>query len=114
MKKIGEFSLRFKDGGSQKDMPVEVLVDRENTVVLLDCQCCEDTLSSKLPGGVLIPIASTLKTFFENNGMRIVRVRTSGNLMRRTYKGVMDDSLVPEMKDLLEKKVSDFSKKRKR
>ncbi|MHA2423820.1 MAG: hypothetical protein ACXAEF_03475 [Candidatus Thorarchaeota archaeon] len=114
MKKLGEFSLRFKEAGNQKTMPIEVMVDRENTTVILDCDCCQETLSSRLPGGVLIPIASTLKRFFEENGMRIVRVRTSGSMMRRTYKGVMDKSLLPTMINHLEKKVSEFSKRRKK
>ncbi|MCK5152009.1 MAG: hypothetical protein KAQ65_09215 [Candidatus Thorarchaeota archaeon] len=113
MKKLGEFSLRFKDAGSQKTMPIEVLVDRENTTVILDCDCCQETLSSKLPGGILIPIASTLKKFFEGNGMRIVRVRTSGNMMRRTYKGVMDEALLPDMISHLETRITEFSKRRK-
>ena len=113
MKKLGEFSLRFKDSDGQKTMPIEVMVDRESTTVILDCDCCRETLSSKLPGGILIPIASTLKKFFEANGMRIVRVRTSGNIMRRTYKGVMDEALIPDMISHLETKVSDFSKRRK-
>ena len=114
MKKVGEFSLRFKEAGNQKTMPIEVMVDRENTTVILDCDCCQETRSSRLPGGVLIPIASTLKKFFEENGMRIVRVRTSGSMMRRTYKGVMDEKLIPEMIKHLEKRVSEFSKKRKK
>ncbi|MHA1906154.1 MAG: hypothetical protein ACW98Y_02580 [Candidatus Thorarchaeota archaeon] len=114
MKKLGEFSLRFKESGNQKTMPIEVMVDRENTTVILDCDCCQETLSSRLPGGVLIPIASTLKKFFEENGMRIVRVRTSGSMMRRTYKGVMDEALIPDMVTHLEKKVSEFSKRRKK
>ncbi len=114
MKKLGEFSLKFKDSGGNKSMPIEVMVDRENTTVILDCDCCQETLSSRLPGGVLIPIASTLKKFFEKNGMRIVRVRTSGTMMRRTYKGVLDEALIPEMISHLEQRVSDFSKRRKR
>ena len=114
MKKLGEFSLRFKEAGNQKTMPIEVMVDRENTTVILDCDCCQETLSSRLPGGILIPIASTLKKFFEENGMRIVRVRTSGSMMRRTYKGVMNEELLPEMITHLEKRVSEFSKKRKK
>lgn len=113
MKKLGEFSLKFKEGGKQKTMPVEVLADRENTIVILDCDCCQEALSNRLPGGVLIPIASALKKFFESNGMRIVRVRASGNLMRRTYKGVLDESLIEEMQKSLELQISKFSKRRK-
>jgi len=113
MKKLGEFSLKFKEEGKQKSMPVEVLADSENTIVVLDCDCCKETLTNRLPGGVLIPIASTLKRFFESNGMRIVRVRAAGALMRRTYKGILDESLIPEMHKTLEAKISEFSKRRK-
>ncbi len=113
MKKLGEFSLKFKEDGKQKNMPVEVLADNENTIVVLDCDCCKETLSNRLPGGILIPIASSLKKFFESNGMRIVRVRSSGTLMRRTYKGVLDDALIPEMQKSVETRMADFSKRRK-
>ncbi len=114
MKKLGEFELQFKEEGAQKTMPVEVLVDRENTIVVLDCNCCQDTLSSRLPGGVLIPIASTLKSFFENHGMRNLGVRVSGTTMRRTYKGLADETIIPDMKKELESSVSAFSKRRKK
>ncbi|MDF1538489.1 MAG: hypothetical protein P1Q69_06265 [Candidatus Thorarchaeota archaeon] len=113
MKKLGEFSLKFKEDGKQKSMPVEVLADNENTIVVLDCDCCKETLSNRLPGGILIPIASSLKKFFESNGMRIVRVRASGTLMRRTYKGVLDEALIPEMQKSVEIRMADFSKRRK-
>jgi len=114
MKKLGEFELQFKDVGGQKTMPVEVLVDRENTIVVLDCNCCQELLSSRLPGGVLIPIASTLKAFFETHNMRNLTVRASGTLMRRTYKGLADESFIPDMRAELERSVAEFSKRRKR
>ncbi len=114
MKKLGEFELQFKEDGKQKTMPVEVLVDRENTIVVLDCNCCQDMISSRLPGGVMIPIASTLKTFFETHGMRNLGVRVSGSVMRRTYKGLADETFVPDMKKELEESVSTFSKRRKK
>ena len=95
-------------------MPVEVLVDRENTIVVLDCKCCQNTISSRLPGGVLIPIASTLKNFFETHGMRNMGVRVSGVIMRRTYKGLADETFIPDMKKELEESVSTFSKRRKK
>jgi hypothetical protein len=112
MKKLGEFTLQFKSGGSKKSMPVEVLLDQDNTMVIFDCSCCQEIVSSRLPGGVMIPIASTLKMFFEAHGMRNADVRVSGNLMRRIYKGSLDESLVPEMRKLLETRVTKFSKMR--
>ena len=111
MKQLGEFTL---DLGHKKYMPVEVLVDNENTLILIDCNCCEEFLSRRLPGGVLIPIASSLKTFFETRGMRNIDVNVSGVLMRRTYKGLMDISDLPEMTKELEDAVSKFTRKRKK
>ena len=114
MKRLDEFPLQLGSGrGSKKEIPVEVLVDRENTIVLLDCECCQELLSSRLPGGVLIPIASTLKSFFESRGMRNIDVSVSGTQMRRTYRGVIDPELVPEMRKELETAVAKFTKKRK-
>ena len=111
MKQLGEFTL---DLGHKKYMPVEVLVDNENTLILIDCNCCEEFLSRRLPGGVLIPIASSLKTFFETRGMRNIDVNVSGVLMRRTYKGLMDICGLPEMTKELEDVVSKFTRKRKK
>jgi hypothetical protein len=111
MKQLGEFTL---DLGHKKHMPVEVLVDNDNTLILLDCNCCEEFLSRRLPGGVLIPIASALKTFFENRGMRNIDVNVSGVLMRRTYKGIMDPNDLPEMIQELEQAVNRFTRRRKK
>lgn len=115
MKSLDEFPLRLKGGSrsKKKEIPVEVLVDHENTYVVLNCECCMELLASRLPGGILIPIASTLKTFFEDIGMRNIAVRVTGPLMRRTYRGVIDGDKIPEMKKLLESAVEKFSKKRK-
>jgi len=112
MKSLGEFDLQFKSDRSKKIIPVEVLVDQENTIVLLDCSCCLELISSRLPGGIMIPIASTLKEFFKIHGMRNLGVRVSGNMMRRTYRGIIDAEQVPIMKKELDKRVSKFSKKR--
>ncbi len=113
MKSLVKFELRFKSDGSKKTMPVEVLVDRESTFVILDCKCCKNIISRRLPGGVLIPISSSLKKFFENNGMRNISVKVSNHIMTRTYRGIIDSALIPEMQKLLETRVSQFSKKRK-
>ncbi|MFW9926182.1 MAG: hypothetical protein ACFFDM_05375 [Candidatus Thorarchaeota archaeon] len=111
MKQLGEFTL---DLGSKKHMPVEVLIDNENTIILIDCDCCEEYLSSRLPGGVLIPIASALKNFFKTRGMRNIDVNVSGVQMRRTYKGLMEEADLPEMTEILEQAVYNFTKKRKK
>ena len=113
MKSLTKFELRFKSDRSKKTMPVEVLVDRESTFVILDCRCCKDLVSRRLPGGVLIPISSSLKKFFENNGMRNISVNVSDYIMTRIYRGIIDSALIPEMQKLLETRVSQFSKKRK-
>ena len=111
MKQLGKFLL---DLGHKKHMPVEVLVDNDSTLILIDCNCCEEFLSRRLPGGVLIPIATALKTFFEGHGMRNIDVNVSGVMMRRTYKGIMDEADLPEMIKELEKAVSKFTRKRKK
>ncbi|RDE14241.1 MAG: hypothetical protein C4K47_04690 [Candidatus Thorarchaeota archaeon] len=119
MKQVASFALRLDNGNgrqskaSQNQLPVQVLIDGTNTIVVIDCQCCKELLASRLPGGVLIPIASALKDFFEDHGMRNVGVKASGPLMRRTYKGVIDGSILDDMKRLLENAVSEFSSKRK-
>ncbi|MGY5871336.1 MAG: hypothetical protein RTV72_03735 [Candidatus Thorarchaeota archaeon] len=110
MKQIGEFTLNLS---SKREMPVEILLDNENTIIMIDCQCCVEYLSSRLPGGVLIPIASALKNFFGEKGMRNLDVNVSGNTMRRTYKGLMNQEDVPEMTKELEKAVKKFSRKKK-
>ncbi|MHA2140544.1 MAG: hypothetical protein ACXADC_16395 [Candidatus Thorarchaeota archaeon] len=115
MKRLGGFDLRLKRSlrSSGESIPIEVLVDSENTIVVLDCSCCEELLASRLPGGVLIPIASSLKVFFGNRDMRNIEVQVNGALMRRTYKGTCVDSIVPEIKDVLEGAVAKFNRKRK-
>ncbi len=115
MKRIGGFDLRLEKSlrSSRKSIPVEVLVDSENTIIVLDCSCCEDLLASRLPGGVLIPIASSLKSFFGTKDMRNLDVRVNGTIMRRTYKGTCMENAVPEIKDALEGAVAKFNEKRK-
>ncbi|MFX1368241.1 MAG: hypothetical protein ACFFAY_06575 [Promethearchaeota archaeon] len=113
MRRLGEFELRL-DRFARKRMPVEVLVDTENTTVVLDCRCCEELLANKLPGGILIPIASALKGYFEALGMRNIEVNVSGVLMRRTYRGIIDQSHIHNLKTTLENAVSKFGKKRKK
>ncbi|UCE11553.1 MAG: hypothetical protein JSW61_06365 [Candidatus Thorarchaeota archaeon] len=117
MKSLDKFPLRHASGSRRKSaeagISVEVMTDQSNTIMMLDCSCCEELLSSRLPGGVLIPIASTLKTFFKSMGMRNIDVRVSGSTMIRTYRGVIDKSQIPEMRKLLEIAVSDFAKKRR-
>ncbi|MFW9803822.1 MAG: hypothetical protein ACFFFC_14265 [Candidatus Thorarchaeota archaeon] len=116
MKRLGGFDLRLERSlrSSRKSIPVEVLVDTENTIIVLDCSCCEDLLASRLPGGVLIPIASSLKSFFGTRNMRNIDVQVSGSLMRRTYKGICMEDAVPEIKSVLEGAVSKYNKKRKK
>jgi rhodanese-related sulfurtransferase len=110
MKQLGEFTLKLS---SKREMPVEILTDNENTIIVIDCRCCEEYLSRRLPGGVLIPIASALKTFFGDRGMRNIDVNVSGIRMRRTYKGLMDDADVLQMIKELEKAVTKFTRKKK-
>ena len=110
MKKLETFTLKLD---KKRKMPVEVLVDSESTIILLDCSCCEEFVSSRLPGGVLIPIASALKIFFEDRGMRNTSVNVDGATMQRTYKGVVEKSDLTDMSKVLEEAVSKFTKKRK-
>ncbi|TFG27600.1 hypothetical protein EU528_12575 [Candidatus Thorarchaeota archaeon] len=110
MKQIGEFTLSLS---SKREMPIEVLLDHENTIIMIDCQCCEEYLSSRLPGGVLIPIASALKNFFGEKGMRNLDVNVSGTMMRRTYKGLMNQEDIPDMTKSLEQAVKKFTRKKK-
>jgi len=111
MKQLGEFTLNL---ASKKQMPVEVLVDNENTVILIDCTCCEEYLSRRLPGGVLILIASALKNYFKARGMRNIDVNVSSLQMRRVYKGQIDETDLPEMIEILEQAVTKYTKKRKK
>jgi hypothetical protein len=111
MKQLGEFTLNI---GSKKQMPVEVLIDNENTIVLIDCTCCEEYLSRRLPGGVLILIASALKKYFKTRGMRNIDVNVSNLQMRRIYKGLIDEADLSEMIEILEQAVTKFTKKRKK
>jgi hypothetical protein len=115
MKRLGGFDIRLEKsfGFSGRRIPVQILVDQETTTVTLDCGCCEELVANKLPGGVLIPIASTLKLYFKERGMRNVSVGVSGTLMRRTYSGVADETMIPEMRGLLKEAVSSFRKKRR-
>ena len=110
MKRIGEFTLNLS---SKREMPIEVLLDNENTIIMIDCHCCEEFLSSRLPGGVLIPIASALKTFFGDKGMRNLDVNVSSNVMRRTYKGLMNQEDIPDMATELEQAVKKFTRTKK-
>lgn len=110
MKQIGKFTLNLS---SKREMPIEVLLDSENTILMIDCHCCEENLSSRLPGGVLIPIASTLKSFFGEKGMRNLNVNVSGLVMRRTYKGLMEQDDIPEMTKRLEVSVKKFTRRKK-
>ena len=110
MKQLGGFTVKL---GSKREMPIEVLTDNENTIVVIDCKCCEEYLSSRLPGGVLIPIASALKTFFGERGMRNIDVTVSGIRMRRTYKGFMNQEDLPQMVKELESAVGKFTRKKK-
>ena len=117
MKRLGGFDLRLERSlrSSRKSIPVEVLVDTENTIIVLDCSCCENLLASRLPGGVLIPIATSLKSFFGTKDMRNIDVQVNGTLMRRTYRGICREDAVPEIKNVLEGAVSKYNKmKRKR
>ena len=110
MKQLETFTLKLD---KKRKMPVEVLVDSESTIILLDCSCCEEFVSSRLPGGVLIPIASALKIFFEERGMRNTSVNVDGVTMQRTYKGVIEKTDLADMTKVLEQAVSKFTKKRK-
>ncbi|TFF96173.1 hypothetical protein EU546_01935 [Candidatus Thorarchaeota archaeon] len=110
MKQLGAFTL---DLGKNREMPVEVLVDSENTILVIDCNCCREFVSSRLPGGALIPIASALKDFFGRRGMRNTSVDVNGVVMRRTYKGLLDEAEIPSMTQDLESAVKNFTRKRK-
>ncbi len=118
MKRLGTFDLILNEShlrtirGSKKKIPVEVFVDNENTLVILNCECCRELLASRLPGGVLIPIASALKSFFEERGMRNIDVIVSDNTMQRIYKGMIDESLFNQLKTVLQEAVRQYIRKR--
>jgi hypothetical protein len=114
MNKIGAFDLHLKKGRKARIIKVEVFTASQDTIIKLDCGCCPELLASKLPGGVIIPIASTLKIFFENMGMRNleVNVNRDANTMERIYRGLIDKKLFGEMKDQLTKAVKRFNNKR--
>ncbi|TXT55110.1 MAG: hypothetical protein BAJATHORv1_40019 [Candidatus Thorarchaeota archaeon] len=109
-----ETSPLSKIRGSEKRIPVEILVDYENTYVILDCGCCPELLASRLPGGVLIPIASSFKTFFEKHNMRNVAVDVDGNKMTRTYRGNIEAEEVDSLRESVQTAIFDFMKKRKK
>ena len=110
MKLIGTFTLNLS---SKREMPVEVLLESENTIVMINCQCCQEFLASRLPGGVLIPIASALKIYFGEKSMRNLDVNVSGSMMRRTYKGQITAEDIPGLTKELEKAVKKFTRKKK-
>ncbi len=114
MKRLGEFDIQLEKsfGFSGRRIPVQILVDQECTVVTLDCGCCEELLANKLPGGVLIPIASALKLYFKDRGMRNISVGVNGTTMHRTYKGIADEAMIPELRRILKEAVLRFRKKR--
>ena len=118
MKQLGEFQLEYSERagriarGPKKRIPIEVLIDGANTVVLLNCGDCRDLLKNKLPGGVLIPIVSVFRRFFKSRSMRNLDVQVDGFIMRRTYNGVLDQSSIPELEEQLQLVVDKFSKRR--
>ncbi len=96
--------------GKNKDIIIEVLIDDSHTIILLDCKCCPDLLSSKLPRGVLIPISSTLKTFFEEHGIRNLGVNVNGTIMSRNYNNPLSPEHIPELRKRMESAVKKFIK----
>lgn len=114
---LGSFDVSLPDSLTGVDksvstMPIEVLIEDGRTVVSIDCSCCAELLSSRLPAGVLIPIASALKTFFERSGMRNLDVEVRGNVMRRIYEGEMEASMVQPMASRVKRSVEEFARKR--
>lgn len=114
---LGSFDVPLPDSltginKSADSMPIKVLLEDGKTVVSIDCSCCKELLSSRLPGGVLIPIASALKTFFERSGMRNLDVEVRGNVMRRIYEGEMEASMVETMASRVKHSVKEFARKR--
>ncbi len=119
MRRLGGFELHFevrakgKRRTEKKTIPIDLFQDEDTTIVELDCSCCPDLLANRLPGGVLIPVASAFKSFFERHGLRNAGVRVRGTFMRRTYRGVLDPSLLPAMKREVEEAVMRFSSRRR-
>jgi hypothetical protein len=114
LKKLGTFELTMKQGlTSRKKIPVEVFLDYENTILSLDVSCCPDFLARRLPGGALIPIASALKSFFEEKGMRNVDVSVQGSIMLRTYRGIIEEDSLPLLEREMQIAVEKFTKKGK-
>ncbi|MEM2141791.1 MAG: hypothetical protein QXS20_09455 [Candidatus Thorarchaeota archaeon] len=120
MKQIALFDLRLDRPlaavvkGSDRRLSVEVFVDTENTTIVIDCSCCRELLTNKLPGGALIPITSSLKRFFESRNMRNIGVRVSGNTMRRVYRGVLDPASIPELHNVLQESLDAYNRNRPR
>ena len=114
MNKVGAFDLHLEKGRNPKSIKVEVLTNSQDTIIRLDCGCCPELLASKLPGGVIIPIASTLKLFFEKIGMRNLEVNVDrdANTMERVYRGIIDKSTYKEIKQKLTKAIKRFNNKR--
>ena len=114
MNKVGAFDLHLEKGRNARVIKVEVYTDSQDTVIRLDCGCCPELLASKLPGGVIIPIASTLKLFFERNRMRNleVNVNRDANTMERVYRGIITKKMYAEIKQQLTKAVKLFNNKR--
>ncbi len=114
---LGSFDVSLPDSltginKSADSMPIEVLIEDGKTVVSIDCSCCTELLSSRLPAGVLIPIASALKTFFERTGMRNLDVEVREKVMRRIYEGEMEASMVGPMASRVKQSVKEFARKR--
>ncbi len=118
MKQLGSFALEFSDRKpgslrhSRKTIDIELFLDEDSTIVEVDCSCCPELLTNRLPGGILIPIASTMKLFFEAHGLRNIGVRVRGSTMTRKYRGHLDPQFIGEMKDLLQESIDEFSRKR--
>jgi hypothetical protein len=113
MSKPYEYSLRLGDKENQL-IPVLVHVNKETTLVSLDCSCCGDLLKNRLPSGVLIPIARTLKSYFSELGFRNTSVQVRGLTMERCYNGSIDEQEIDEMFNKLETSVQTFLKKQKK
>ncbi len=113
MKQLTSFELSFRQDRKERNMPVQVFLDNEHTVVVLDCECCPDAISNKLPGGVMISIAATLRDFFANRGMKNISVQMAGHEMWRTYSGNLSNDEVEIMRSALSTNISQFLKKRK-
>jgi hypothetical protein len=114
MNKVGAFDLSLEKGRNARKIKVDVFTDSQDTIIRLDCACCPELLASKLPGGVIIPIATTLKVFFENLEMRNLEVNVDRdfNIMERIYKGILDKASFDDMKKKLIESIKLFNNKR--